>query len=355
MRQVWIARKGPPEVLQLREAPDPQPGPGQVRIRVAAAGVNFADLMMRLGLYPDAPPLPAVPGYEVSGTIDAAGPGADPALLGRPALAAIRFGGYADAVCVPAAQAVPLPPDADLLRAAALPVNYLTAWQMLEVMARVREGDVVLINGAAGGVGLAALDLCRLRGARVIGTASPAKHDFLRARGVEVVLDSRRPSFAAEVLAATGGRGCDIALEPRHGRWLGESHAALAPTGRLVMFGFSSGAPGEKPSPLAPLATLAQVPWWRLGPIRLMNDNKGVMGVNLGRLWSYPPVAVWLRELTALLAAGRLAPHVDRVFPLAEAAAAHAYLHARRNIGKVLLGANVPAQRPQTGAEAGQP
>ncbi len=337
MRQVWITRKGPPEVLQVRAGPDPEPAEGQVRVRVAAAGVNFADLMMRLGVYPDAPPLPAVPGYEVAGVVDAVGPRLETDLVGRPVVAAVRFGGYADVLCLPVRQVFPLPAGVDPLRAAALPVNYLTAWQMLEVMARVREGDVVLVHGAAGGVGLAAVELCRRRGARVIGTASPAKHDFLRERGVELVLDSRRERFAAAVRAACGGRGCDLVLESRAGRWIKESYAALARTGRLVLFGFSAAAPGPRPSLPATLRTLAQVPWLSLNPVRLMNDNRGVMGVNLGRMWDAAAVADWLRELVGLLGAGEISPQVDRTFPLERAADAHRHLHERRNIGKVLL------------------
>ncbi len=347
MRQVWITRQGPPEVLVVREAPDPAPGPGQVRLRVAACGVNFADVMMRLGVYPDAPPLPAVPGYEAAGTVDALGEGAPAELLGRTVAVFTRFGGYADCLCVPAAAALPLPPGIAPAVAAALPVNYLTAYQMLTVMAGVQSGDAVLVHGAAGGVGLAAVDLCRLAGARVIGSASPSKHDFLRQRGLAHVFSSLAPRFAAEVRAATGGRGVDIALEPRHGRWIMESYRSLAPTGRLVLFGFSSAAAGKRGGRLAALRTLAQVPWLAINPLRLMNDNRGVLGVNLGRLWEEQDrVRGWALRLLALLAEGKLQPHVGRAFPLAEAAAAHHYLQDRRNIGKVVLLADDNAAAP---------
>lgn len=338
MRQVWIARAGPPEVLAMREAPDRVPRSGEVRIAVAAAGVNFADVMMRLGIYPDAPPLPAVPGYEVAGTIDAVGEGVPPVRVGEPVLACTRFGGYADQVCVPAAAAFRVPDGTTLETAAALPVNYLTAHQMLSVMAGVKAGDTVLVHGAAGGVGLAALDLCRLAGATVIGSASLAKHEFLRARGVAHTFDSHQERFAEAVRSVTGGRGVDIALEPRHGRWIMENYRALAPTGRLVLFGFSSAAPGKGVSRWPALVTLLRVPWLAINPIRLMNDNKGILGVNLGRMWDQQDtLAVWLRQLVQWLAEGKLHPHVDRTFPLAEAAAAHHYLQDRRNIGKVLL------------------
>ena len=197
MRQVWVTRAGPPETLQVREAPDPVPGPGQVRLRVAAAGVNFADVMMRLGIYPDAPPLPAVPGYEAAGVIDAVGEGVPAARVGERVLAFCRFGGYADLLCVAREAVFPVPDGVPLTIAAALPVNYLTAWQMLVVMAGVKAGDTVLVHGAAGGVGLAAVDLCRRAGARVFGSASPAKHAALAERGVEFCIDSpsRKPCW----------------------------------------------------------------------------------------------------------------------------------------------------------------
>ncbi len=338
MRQVWVTRAGPPETLQVREAPDPEPGPGQVRLRVAAAGVNFADVMMRLGIYPDAPRLPAVPGYEAAGVIDAVGAGVPAARVGERVLAFCRFGGYADLLCVAREAVFPVPDGVPLTIAAALPVNYLTAWQMLVVMAGVKAGDTVLVHGAAGGVGLAAVELCRRAGARVFGSASPAKHAVLAERGVEFCCDSRRRDFAAAVRAAAGGRGVDLVLEPRHGAWIRESYAALAPTGRLVLFGFSSAAPGKTRSRLAVLRTLAGVPWLALNPIRLMNDNRGVMGVNLGQLWNEGErVRGWMTELVRLLAEGGVSPRVDRVYPFAEAAAAHHRLQDRLNVGKVLL------------------
>lgn len=181
MRQVWIARAGPPEVLEVREAPDPQPGPGQVRIRVAAAGVNFADILARLGLYPDAPELPTVVGYEVAGTVDAVGPDVAAPAPGERVLALTRFGGYSDVVVVGAPQVIPIPSSLSFEQAATLPVNYLTAWIMLVHLGNVGAGQRVLVHSVGGGVGQAALQICRWRGAEVIGTASAAKHERLRA------------------------------------------------------------------------------------------------------------------------------------------------------------------------------
>ena len=162
MRQVWMNRKGEADVMEVREVGLPDPRAGQVRIRVAAAGVNFADVMMRRGLYPDAPKLPAVAGYEVAGEVDGIGPDVEEDLLGAAVVAMCSFGGYSESICLPRAQVWRLPAGVSPVQAAALPVNYLTAWQMVRVMAPVGEGDLVLVHSAAGGVGQAVVQLCRL-------------------------------------------------------------------------------------------------------------------------------------------------------------------------------------------------
>ncbi len=338
MRQVLIRSTGSSANLEVRQVAVPEPGPGEVRIRVAAAGVNFADVMMRLGLYPDAPKLPAVPGYEVAGDVVAVGEGTDPALLGLPVVAMCHFGGYSEEICLPAAMVWPRPGNVSAVTAAALPVNYLTAWQMLKVMAPVQAGDTVLVHSAAGGVGQAAVQLCGLAGAAVIGSASPSKHELLREHGLKYVFDSQAGGFAAGVRTATGGRGVDVALEPRNGKWIMESYASLAKCGRLILFGFSGAAQGRRSGVLSSLKTLAQIPWLKLNPIRLMNDNKSIGGVNLGRMWDQQTrTAAWMEKLLALLADGRIAPVIDRVLPFSAAAEAHDRLENRLNVGKIIL------------------
>jgi NADPH:quinone reductase-like Zn-dependent oxidoreductase len=331
-------RKGETDVLEVREVGVPDPRPGQVRVKVAAAGVNFADVMMRRGLYPDAPKLPAVAGYEVSGEVDGIGPGVEEDLLGASVVAMCNFGGYSESICLPRAQVWRLPAGISAVKAAALPVNYLTAWQMVRVMAPVGKGDLVLIHSAAGGVGQAVIQLCKLAGARIIGSASPAKHAYLRDQGLEHVFDSRRGDFSREVLAFTGGRGVDVALEPRHGRWIMESYRSLAKCGRLVLFGFSNAATGKRSGTLSALRTLAGVPWLRINPISLMNDNKSVAGVNLGRMWDQRErTAAWMASLLELLSAGEIAPVIDGEYSFAEAGLAHRRLEDRMNVGKIVL------------------
>jgi NADPH:quinone reductase-like Zn-dependent oxidoreductase len=336
MRQIWIPRIGDPQVLEVRETDDPTAGAGEVVIDVAAAGVNFADIMARMGLYPDAPPLPCVVGYEVAGTIAAVGEGVTEHAVGDRVLALTRFGGYTDRLLAPAAQVSPIPESLSFEAAAAIPVNYLTAWLMLVELGHVHEGHTVLVHAAAGGVGQAALQICKMHGAEVIGTASPGKHDRLREAGVRDCIDYTTQDFEAAVAKLTGGRGVDLVIDAVGGASFAKSFRSLAPMGRLFMFGVSSFAPGKRRSVLAALGGLLRMPKFR--PIGLMNDNRGVFGVNLGHLWDEAPaLRRMLGEVLSHVPSGKISPVVDRSFPFAAAHEAHSYLQDRKNFGKVVL------------------
>jgi NADPH:quinone reductase-like Zn-dependent oxidoreductase len=335
MRQVVIPRHGPPEVFEVREAPIPDPGEGDVRIRVRAAGINFADILARIGLYPDAPSLPSVVGYEVAGVVDAAGPGVNSPSSGDRVLALTRFGGYADYVVVPAYQVFRFPDALSDAEAAAVPVTYLTAAIALYRMAALTSGEVVLVHNAGGGLGIAAVQLARLRRATVFGTASAAKHTALASFGVDRAIDYRTANVRDEVLELTKGRGVDVVLDPIGGRSFDESYRMLAPMGRLIMVGVSSIA-AEKRS----LTKLLKA-WWTMpsfGPLSLINRNRGVFGLNVGHLWDERRPLQWLMEMILEeLQAGRLQPVVSRTFPLERAADAHRFIQSRSNIGKVVL------------------
>ncbi|MGO9135674.1 MAG: zinc-binding dehydrogenase [Methylovirgula sp.] len=336
MRQLFITATGGPDVLQMREAPDPLPMADNLRIRVKASGVNFADIMARKGLYPDAPKLPAVIGYEVSGVVDAIGPDVPDDWLGKEVLAFTRFGGYADTVMVPLGQAFEKPPGLTHAECAAIPVNYLTAWQLLVVMGAIAEGDTVLIHNAGGGVGLAAIDIARHKGARIIGTASARKHEFLKSRGLDEAIDYTAGDWVPDLMRLTDGRGAELIIDPLGGGHWKKSYKALRPTGRLGMFGISTATEGGLPGPLRLLPIALSMPWFH--PLPLMDANRAVFGVNLGHLWDEgAKVRHWGMSLLQGVADGWVRPHVDRTFPLAAAGEAHAYIEARRNIGKVVL------------------
>jgi NADPH:quinone reductase-like Zn-dependent oxidoreductase len=336
MRQVVIVKHGGPEVLQIREAPDPVPGPGEVRIAVEAAGVNFADILARIGFYPDAPAPPVVVGYEVAGAVDAVGERVSRFRPGDRVVALTRFGGYATSVVVREAFAFPAPDALGAAEAAATPVNYLTALIAVDVLANVRRGEVVLVYGAAGGVGIAATQLAKLRNAVVIGTASRTKLDRIRALGVDHAIDREAVDVSGDVRRLTSGRGADVILDSIGGRHFARSYALLAPLGRLVLYGVSSIAAGERRSLWRGARTLLGMPSFR--PLSLMNHNRAVLGLNLGHLWGEVDrlrgaMALLLEEVNA----GRLRPIVARTFPLELAADAHRYLQSRSSIGKVVL------------------
>jgi len=338
MKQIYIPKAGPPEVLELRETKDPEPAAGQLRIRVEATGINFADIMGRLGIYPDLPKMPVVPGYEVAGRVDAVGQGADQRWVGKDVLAMTRFGGYADVVCVPEIQVFERPTAMSAQDGAALPVNYITAFQLTVVMGSLRKGDTVLVHSAGGGVGIAATQIAKHIGARVIGTASKSKHEYLRANGVDDLIDYRTEDFEKRVLEITAGAGVELILDAVGGESFKKGYRVLAPTGRLGMFGMSSAATDKKRNVASLLKTVAGMPWLQFNPPALLNANKGVFGVNVGHMWDQSArIAGWMRELITLYAQGVLRPHVDRVFPFEDAAAAHHYIQDRKNLGKVLL------------------
>jgi NADPH:quinone reductase-like Zn-dependent oxidoreductase len=338
MRQIWIRKAGPPEVLEVKEVPDPEPKAGEVRIRVEASGVNFADIMGRLGIYPDLPPMPVVPGYEVSGRIDAVGAGVDGSWVGRDVLAVTRFGGYADTVCVPTNQIFARPGNMSALEGAALPVNYFTAWQLVVVMGGLAAGETVLIHSAGGGVGIAATQIAKHIGAHVIGTASAGKHAELRALGVDHLIDYRTEDFEARTREITNGRGVELILDAVGGESWKKGYRVLAPTGRLGMFGLSVAATGKNRNVLSMLSAVANMPWFQFNPLSLMNANKGVFGVNLGHMWGeIDRQRAWADQLWKLWAQGAIKPKIARSFRFNEAPQAHHFIQDRSNIGKVVL------------------
>ena len=336
MKQVYITGYGGPEKLQLREAPDPLPQAGELRIRVRASGINFADILARKGLYPDAPKLPCVVGYEVSGVVDALGPGVDDHWQGREVFALTRFGGYADTVVVPLPQVFDKPAALSHEQAAAIPVNYLTAWQLMVVVGSLSKDEAVLIHNAGSGVGLAAIDIGRQLGATLYGTASAGKHEFLRERGLHHPIDYRGADWRPELDRLTGGRGVELILDPLGGSHWKKSYKALRHTGRLGMFGISSASDSGLIRPLAFLKIGLSLPWFN--PVSLMNDNRAVFGVNLGHMWhENSKIRPWMETLVRGIGEGWVRPHVDKAFPLAQVGEAQSYIEARRNTGKVVL------------------
>ena len=335
--QVVITAAGGPERLQTRTSRLSPPGSGEVQVEVRAAGINFADILARQGLYPDAPPLPCVVGYEFAGTVREVGDGADEALVGQDVFGLTRFGGYSSGLNVPAQQVFAMPQRLTHAEAASIPVAYATAWQLLVVQGGLRAGDTVLIHNAGSGVGLAALDVARHLGARTIGTASAGKHDFLSSRGLDEAVDYRTGDWVREVRDLTEGRGVELVIDPMGGESFRRSRRVLRPTGRLGMYGISAASSNQGVLGKLRLAkTALSMPV--LHPVPLMNDNQGVFGVNLGHMWDeVDKIRGWLAEVVDGVDAGWVRPHVDSTYPFGQAPDAHAHIEARRSVGKVVL------------------
>lgn len=337
MRALVITKHGAPEVLQVQERPDPQPAEGEVRIRVRAAGINFADVMARAGLYPDAPKPPCVVGYEVAGEIDAVGPGVEGHAPGDRVLAGTRFGGYAELAVAPASAVVALPDGWSFEEGAALPVNYATAFAGIGRYGSLRAGERLLVHAAAGGVGIAATQMAKLAGAEVFGTASASKHDAIRGFGVDHAIDYRTRDVVAEVRRITGAdRPLDLVMDAVGGRSFRDSYSLLRPGGRLVCFGASAVMSGEKRSIPTALRTLIRTP--RFSAMKLMSESKAVIGLNMLTIWDdRGTLDDYIAPLQAWIDQGRIRPVVAEAFALEDGPAAHRFIIERKNVGKVVL------------------
>lgn len=342
MRALVVRRYGTPEVLESRQIPDPQAKAGEVLIRVKAIGVNFADLLQRMGLYPGSPKPPFVPGLEIAGVVEKVVEGSgrrgdgEAFKPGDAVVAMPHFGAYAEWVAAPANLVYRIPAGMPFEVAAAFPVNYLTAYHSMFVMGNLRPGDRILIHGAAGGVGIAAVQLARARGLVVFGTAGGAKQEFLRKIGVDHAIDYERSDFV-KVVRQFAPDGIEMVMDPIGGKSLVRGQKCLGPTGRLVIYGLSdaAGTTGKR-SLVRGLKALVQTP--RFHPLKLMQQNLAVIGVSLGVLETRGALLRGeLDELFGLYGEGKLKPVIAKTFPLDQAAAAHQYIHDRKNIGKVIL------------------
>ena len=341
MRAVVQTGVGGPEVLQVQERPDPPVGAGEVRIAVKAAGINFADTMARVGLYPDAPKPPCVLGYEVAGEVESVGEGVESLKVGDRVVAGTRFGGHAELVAVPAEQALTFPDSWSFEQATAVPVNYATAYTALITMGGLREGDRVLVHAAAGGVGTAAVQIAKSVGAEIFGTASAAKHDAIAAQGVQHAIDYRTQDFEAEVKRITGGEGVDVIIDATGPTNFRKDYRLLREGGRLVMYGASE-LSSEGRRNIGKLARgltsmpLATTPWWK--SLGALSENKMVGGLNMLAWWDREQnLDRVLEPLTELLESGQLDPVVAEAFPFERAGDAHRLIAERKNVGKVVL------------------
>lgn len=330
MRALVTTKAGSLDVLQVLDRPDPVAGPGEVLVRVEAAGLNFADTMARKGIYPDAPKFPAVMGYEVAGTVEALGEGVDRFAVGDRVFGGTHFGGQAELAATAAGNLLPIPEEISFERAAAVPVNYATAWTALVLYGNVQPGDRVLVHAAAGGVGIAALQVGTACGAEIYGTASPGKHDAVRAHGAAHAVDYTSSDWWRDLPQF------DLVLDPIGGKVLKRSYRLLRPGGRVISYGVTALAAGERRNPLRLAGQFAQMPIFH--SVQMASASKGVIGLNMLRIWDdRGTLEKFIEPLKAMFDAGQIEPVVAASFPFDRAADAHRLLLGRGNIGKVVL------------------
>lgn len=341
MRRVVIHRPGSYEQLQIEELPEPSPGPGEVRLQVHFAGVNYADCIVRMGLYESAKKYvgwPITPGFEVSGVVTAVGPGVTDLVVGAPVFAVTRFFGYASAVVVPRHQVFALPSGFSAAQAAAFPSVFLTAHYALHRLAAASAGARLLVHSAAGGVGMALCQLGRAAGCHVVGVVGAAhkKAAALRAGAHTVIDKSSEPLWPAALQASPGGY--DAVFDANGVETLAQSYRALAPMGRLVIYGFHTMMPksGGRPNYLKLAWDYLRTP--RFFPLQLTGDNKSVMAFNLSYLFEHQPLlSQAMAQLLALVASGALQPPEVTMIPFAQVAQAHRQLESGTTTGKLVL------------------
>ena len=323
MQAVGIAAPGGPEVLRIEQRPVPQPGPDQVLVAVACAGVNRPDVLQRLGRYPPPPGASDIPGLEIAGRVVALGDHADETLLGREVCALVTGGGYAEYCLAQAGHCLPVPAGLPLAEAAALPETLFTVWHNVFERGWATEGETLLVHGGTSGIGTMAIKLGKLFGLTVIVTCgSDAKCASARALGADHAINYRTQDFVEEVRAITGGSGAELCLDMVAGTYTQRNLDSLAEAGRLVTIAVLGGAQAT------------------INMAGLMVRRHTVTGSTLrGRSNEFKELLAGeiARTVWPLVADGALRPAMDRLFPLAEAGAAHARMEAGEHVGKIVL------------------
>ena len=335
MKKVIYPRAGGVDSIEIIDEEDPVASEGEVVVRIHRAGINFADLMMRQGLYGSNPDYPFTPGYEASGVVSEIGKGVNGLKEGDRVLAMTGFGGYSEKVSIDSSRVFKLPDSVTLDQAAAIPVTYGTAYHMLFHLGRICPGDTVLVHHAAGGVGTAVAQLSRVAGASlVIGTASTTKRQFVESLGVKFV-DREKEDFVKICRDLTGGKGVHHSIDPVGGSNLLRSYKATRKGGKLYFFGASSAVKGDRRSTITALKMWLNTP--KFDPIRMMSSNKALFGVHMGLLDDPSIFKGHLNAISTMLERGEIDPIIDGVWRFEDVAEAQMYMHDRKNRGKILL------------------
>jgi NADPH:quinone reductase-like Zn-dependent oxidoreductase len=337
MRQIMITKKGGPAVLKVLETVEPALADNEISVQVKAAGVNFGDILIRKGLFPGAPRIPFVPGWEVSGIVKNIGKNVKTVSVGQPVIATMFSGGYSEIVHTPEMMVTSKPESLSFEEAAAIPVTYLGAYQMLVVMGSLKKGETILIHNAGGGIGLAAVDIAKNIGAIIYGTASSGKHSFLLERGLDHVIDYRRQDWLEVLKKLRNGKGVDLVIDSISANNMRKSYKALGNSGRLGMIGLSTVCREGWRGKIQLLKEAVSGLWFN--SLELIQSNRAVFGVHSENLWKedLETPRQWMMHILEGVKEGWVRPHVDKIFTFDQAAAAHTYIENRKNIGKVVL------------------
>tara|TARA_B100002051_G_scaffold276740_1_gene327388 strand:- start:2521 stop:3546 length:1026 start_codon:yes stop_codon:yes gene_type:complete len=336
MKSVILTKYGPPEVLKVKEFDTPEPSSNEVRIKVHYAGINFAEIMARMKLYPGGPKPGSTLGGEVSGIIEAMGQDVKDLKIGQKVMGLSLNGSYSSHVCMDSNSIIPLPDNFNLDEAAAFPVIYITAYMMMFDLGNLQDGDTFLIHGAGGGVGTAAIQLAKTKNVKIIGTSSSWKHSKLIDMGVDKCIDYNTDNTEQEIMNFTNGKGVDLVIDPVGAKNWKLSYKCLARMGKLIIYGDQNLVKGERLNPFVAMKELYSMPKYR--PMDLMANNKVVMGYHLGRFKGHEwKVKRSIDNLIDLINKNDIHPVIDSKFSFNEAPEAHRHIQNRKNFGKVLL------------------
>jgi NADPH:quinone reductase-like Zn-dependent oxidoreductase len=336
MKSVILTKYGGPEVLKVKELNDIDPLNNQVRIKVHYVGINFAEIMARMKLYPGGPKPGSILGGEVSGVIDKIGKDVQGLRIGEKVMGLSLNGSYSSQVCIDADSIIPLPDNFKLDEAAAFPVAYITAYMMIFDLGNLQDKDTFLIHGAGGGVGTAAVQLAKTKNIKIIGTSSSWKHEELIKMGVDKCIDYNTDNTEKEIMDFTNGKGVDLVIDPIGAKNWKLSYRSLAKMGKLIIYGDQNLVKGDKLKPIVAMKEMYSMPKYK--PMDLMANNKTVMGYHLGRFNGHEwKVKRSIENLVKLVNDNDLHPVIDSKFSFKDAPKAHRHIQNRKNFGKVLL------------------
>ena len=336
MKRIEYIKYGAPEVLQVKDFDLNELKDNEVQIKTHFAGINFAEIMTRMGLYPGAPKPPSPIGGEASGIIQKIGSKVGDFKIGDKVMAFAPFNSYSSHINVNENMLIKLPESFTMEQGAAFPVVYITAYMMMFDLGNLKKDEIFFIQGAGGGVGTAAIQLAKEVGAKIIGTSSAWKHERLKDMGVDLCIDYNNENVKKKIMDYTDGYGVDLIIDPVGGKQWSESYETLSPMGKLIVYGNQNLVQGKTRSTIALIKEMFAMP--KIKPYELIGKNKAIMGYHLGKLkGAEHKIKRAIKGINIMIEAGNINPVIGKVFPFDQAAEAHTYIQERKNFGKVLL------------------